>query len=63
MEEGEDSVEMFERETGRTEMETKDLKTIKNGFANQQLGTTYKVESWNALIDMNSHFIWMSTIS
>lgn len=45
MEEGEDSVEMFERETGRTEMETKDLKTIKNGFANQQLGTTYKVES------------------
>lgn len=35
MEEGEDSVEMFERETGRTEMENKDLKTVKNGFVNQ----------------------------
>ena len=53
---GEDSVEMFEREMGRTEMENKDLKTMKSGFANQQLGTTYKVESENALMDMNSNF-------
>ena len=60
---GEDSVEVFERETGRTEMENKDLKTMKNGFSNQQLGTTYKVESENALIDINSKFNSIPTIS
>ena len=44
-------------------MENKDLKTMKSGFANQQLGTTYKVESENALTDMNSNFNWIPTIS
>ena len=56
-------MEVFERETGRTEMENKDLKTMKNGFANRQLGTTYKVESENALIDINSKFNSIPTIS